>query len=278
MEFPQLGTNCALTTCKHLDFLPLKCDACSKLFCKEHIKYTEHSCENSYKKDHQVPVCPLCNKPVPVPRGQQPDIKVGEHIDRDCQSDPAVAKRKAYLNRCSLKGCKQKELIPVRCDSCRQNFCLKHRHEQDHNCSAVVRRSGTGGKTSASVKAGEAATTRAVKSSSSKVNQTKPQQTALSSIGRDLDRSRRERQQQTRAPQSIGIPRPALSEDEALALAIQASLQDQTKTQSTSSPQTTQEEEDRALAQALAESEREEQNRRRQQQGQQEKKSDCCVT
>ncbi|XP_073253782.1 AN1-type zinc finger protein 2B-like isoform X3 [Porites lutea] len=253
MEFPHLGTNCALTTCKQLDFLPLKCDACSKLFCKEHIKYTEHSCENSYKK-------------------------VGEHIDRDCQSDPALAKRKAYLNRCSLKGCKQKELIPVRCDSCRQNFCLKHRHEQDHNCSAVVRGSGTGGKTSASVKAGEAATTRAMKSSSSKVNQTKPQMTALSSIGRDLDRSRRERQQQTRAPQSTGIPRPALSEDEALALAIQASLQDQTKTQSTSSPQTTQEEEDRALAQALAESEREEQNRRRQQQRQQEKKSDCCVT
>lgn len=27
-------------------------------------------------QDFQVPVCPLCNKPVPVPRGEQPDIKV----------------------------------------------------------------------------------------------------------------------------------------------------------------------------------------------------------
>lgn len=30
----------------------------------------------SNTQDFQVPVCPLCNKPVPVPRGEQPDIKV----------------------------------------------------------------------------------------------------------------------------------------------------------------------------------------------------------
>lgn len=273
MEFPELGANCTLNTCKQLDFLPMKCDACSKLFCKDHIKYTEHSCENAYKKDFQVPVCPLCNKAVPVPRGEQPDIKVGEHIDRDCQSDPAVAKRKAYQNRCSLKGCKQKELIPVRCESCWQNFCLKHRHEQDHNCSGVVR-GASRSKTSASLKAGEAAATRAKNvASSSKVHK-KPQQTSLSSIGRDLDRSRRERQMTAPNPQPI--PQPALSEDEALALAIQASLQDQSKTKSPSPPLTTQEEEDQALARALAESEREEQKRRRQQE--QQKKSDCRVT
>lgn len=273
MEFPELGANCALLTCKQLDFLPMKCDACAKLFCKEHIKYTEHNCENAYKKDIQVPVCPLCNKAVPVPRGEQPDIKVGEHIDRDCQSDPAVAKRKAYLNRCSVKGCKQKELVPVRCESCRQNFCLKHRHEQDHSCSAAVRGSA-GSKTSASLKAGEAAAARAKNVTSSSKMSRKPQQTSLSSIGRDLDRSRRERQEQPRSHQPI--PQPAMSEDEALALAIQASLQDQSKVKPSNPPQTAQEDEDRALARALAESEREEQNRRRRQE--QERKSDCRVT
>ena len=30
----------------------------------------------AYCQDIQVPVCPLCNKAVPVPRGEQPDIKV----------------------------------------------------------------------------------------------------------------------------------------------------------------------------------------------------------
>lgn len=34
-----------------------------------------------------------------------------------------------------MKGCKQKELIPVICDRCGQNFCLRHRHAQDHACS-----------------------------------------------------------------------------------------------------------------------------------------------
>lgn len=45
-------------------------------------------------QDVQVPVCPLCNTPVPVRREEMPDIVVGEHIDRDCKSDPAQRKRK----------------------------------------------------------------------------------------------------------------------------------------------------------------------------------------
>lgn len=39
-------------------------------------------------------MCPLCSKPVPWKRGEAPDIAVGDHIDRDCQSDPAKQKRK----------------------------------------------------------------------------------------------------------------------------------------------------------------------------------------
>ena len=63
-----------------------------------------------FQQDIQVPVCPLCNQPVPVKRGQQPDIGVSNHIDNECQSDKAIKKRKVYANRCSLKGCKQKEV------------------------------------------------------------------------------------------------------------------------------------------------------------------------
>ena len=61
---------------------------------KDHIRYDDHRCASAYKKNIQVPVCPLCGQPVPVPRGETPDIKVGEHIDRHCQSDPAKRKRK----------------------------------------------------------------------------------------------------------------------------------------------------------------------------------------
>lgn len=41
-----------------------------------------------------MPVCPLCNTPVPVRRGEMPDAVVGEHIDRDCRSDPAQRQHK----------------------------------------------------------------------------------------------------------------------------------------------------------------------------------------
>uniref|UniRef100_A0A672MGU1 AN1-type domain-containing protein n=1 Tax=Sinocyclocheilus grahami TaxID=75366 RepID=A0A672MGU1_SINGR len=94
MEFPDLGEHCSEKSCKRLDFLPMKCDACEDIFCKDHITYANHKCTSSYKKDIQVPVCPLCNTPIPIRRGEMPDIKVGEHIDRDCKSDPAQRKRK----------------------------------------------------------------------------------------------------------------------------------------------------------------------------------------
>lgn len=58
-----------------------------------------------------MPVCPLCNTPIPVKRGETPDIQVSAHIDNECQSDPAKEKRKKiYTNRCSAKGCKTKEV------------------------------------------------------------------------------------------------------------------------------------------------------------------------
>ncbi len=57
---------------------------------KEHIKYDNHKCDSlKANKDFQVPLCPLCNQPVPYKRTEQPDIAMSAHIDRDCQSDPA---------------------------------------------------------------------------------------------------------------------------------------------------------------------------------------------
>ncbi|XP_077984464.1 AN1-type zinc finger protein 2A-like isoform X2 [Glandiceps talaboti] len=287
MEFPELGKHCCESTCKQLDFLPMKCDACEQIFCKDHITYQSHNCEASYKKDVQVPVCPLCNKPVPVNRGEPPDIKVSEHIDRDCQSDPAKKKRKAYSNRCNVKGCKQKELIPVICDRCHLNFCLKHRHEVDHKCQ------GFQGSGKAVSRQGAAALRRADGSSSSSSKATnavkqKPQQTTLTNYGRDLDRERRERaldrgrpRQQQPANQAYSL-QAGMTEEEAMARALQMSISDtqpkQTPQTSTNKNMTLQEQEDLALAQALAASEeeqrRESQRRRRQQQ---HKESSCSV-
>lgn len=78
MELPHIGQHCSKSDCNKLDFLPIRCDACNAMFCDEHFSYTTHNCSHAYKKDNQVPVCPLCNKPVPVSKGQQPDFVVGK--------------------------------------------------------------------------------------------------------------------------------------------------------------------------------------------------------
>lgn len=138
MELPGLGKHCSVSTCNKLDFLPIRCDACNQIYCDEHYQYAIHNCANAYKKNNQVPVCPLCNIPIPVQRGQAPDLAVGAHIDSDCQSDPARNNRKVFTNRCSSKGCKTKEVIPIVCTECKDNFCLKHRHPTDHSCEGKL--------------------------------------------------------------------------------------------------------------------------------------------
>ncbi|XP_057672509.1 AN1-type zinc finger protein 2A-like [Diorhabda carinulata] len=134
MEFPHLGKHCSKSDCNKLDFLPIKCDACNKIFCNEHYSYGTHNCANIHKKNNQVPVCPLCNRPIPVRKGEHPDYVVGTHIDNDCQSDPAKNRRKVFTNKCSFYKCKTKELLPVICEDCSKNFCIKHRHPADHAC------------------------------------------------------------------------------------------------------------------------------------------------
>ncbi|XP_031632295.1 AN1-type zinc finger protein 2A [Contarinia nasturtii] len=137
MEFPHLGRHCSEKSCNKLDFLPMSCDACLLIFCSDHFSYQKHKCTSAHKKDVQVPVCPLCSLPVPTPRGILPDISISQHIDQYCKSD----KTKIFNNKCSFRGCKKKELIPVQCGQCKLNFCLRHRHTTDHECNPKSARS-----------------------------------------------------------------------------------------------------------------------------------------
>lgn len=44
-----------------------------------------------------------------------------------------------FTNKCLKPGCKQKEMMKVICDQCHKNYCLKHRHPLDHDCSGAGR-------------------------------------------------------------------------------------------------------------------------------------------
>ncbi|KAJ8389645.1 hypothetical protein AAFF_G00115210 [Aldrovandia affinis] len=284
MEFPDLGEHCSEKSCKRLDFLPMKCDACEEIFCNDHITYANHKCTSSYKKDVQVPVCPLCNMPIPIKRGEMPDIKVGEHIDRDCRSDPAQRKRKIFTNKCSKGGCKQKEMIRVTCDQCHLNFCLKHRHPLDHDCKTDSHPIS---------KAGHVALLKSKGSSPSSAAVSGSCQSALSGLnGNARAHSISVQQSQAGAMAPALAPPPAysaihpsasfqhgLTEEQALQRALEMSLAESTRSaQPSLSPQ---EQEDLALAQALAASEEEyrrQQLRQQASQGRRSKQSTCCLS
>ncbi|XP_074823088.1 AN1-type zinc finger protein 2B isoform X1 [Natator depressus] len=257
------------------DFLPLKCDACEQIFCTDHITYTQHQCTSAYKKDVQVPVCPLCNIPIPVKKGEMPDAVVGEHIDRDCKSDPAQRKRKIFTNKCLKPGCKQREMMKVICDQCHGNFCLKHRHPLDHDCNGVGRPLS---------RAGHAAVARAQASSSVAAG--------TSSRGASRPATRPAAGPPAPAPSRGGVmvrlppsstspPAVALqnglSEDEALQRALEMSLAESAPG-SARALSSAQEEEDLALARALAASEEEYQRRQQAQaQSRSSRPSDCSM-
>uniref|UniRef100_A0AC34GTM0 AN1-type domain-containing protein n=1 Tax=Panagrolaimus sp. ES5 TaxID=591445 RepID=A0AC34GTM0_9BILA len=127
-EFPNFGKHCSKEDCKMLDFLPVICDACRDPFCVNHFQYVNHSCTKAINKDRQVPVCPICSKPVPIPQGRSPDEVINAHLDGNC----ATPSKRSIP--CDLKGCKKREFVEVSCRDCKHNFCLSHRFHEQHFC------------------------------------------------------------------------------------------------------------------------------------------------
>ncbi|XP_013191362.1 AN1-type zinc finger protein 2A [Amyelois transitella] len=198
MEFPHIGKNCSYQACNKLDFLPMKCGACSEVFCSDHFAYAKHDCPEPNTRDVQVPVCPLCGAPVPGRRGEPPDVAVSAHIDNQCTSDPARERRKkVFTNRCSHKGCKTKEMVPLVCSECSLNYCLKHRHTTDHACE---------GKLAAKRRQAANAAKARLKAAENRVNANPPAATPVTSFSEVQGN---------------------MTEDEALAHALALSLQEQ---------------------------------------------------
>uniref|UniRef100_A0A914Z5I6 AN1-type domain-containing protein n=1 Tax=Panagrolaimus superbus TaxID=310955 RepID=A0A914Z5I6_9BILA len=127
-EFPNFGKHCSKEDCNMLDFLPVICDACREPYCVNHFQYLNHSCTKAKNKDRQVPVCPICCKPVPIPQGRSPDEVINAHLDGNC----ATPSKRSIP--CDLKGCKKREFVEVSCRECKHNFCLSHRFHEQHFC------------------------------------------------------------------------------------------------------------------------------------------------
>ncbi|KAJ7383996.1 AN1-type zinc finger protein 1 [Desmophyllum pertusum] len=104
-EFPELGKHCDVQTCKRLDFLPFLCNGCSGTFCLEHRSKASHSCT------------------------------VGDQKDEENSAKPLITTENRL--ECAFEECTSHELVPVICEHCHNNYCLRHRHQVDHQCPVL---------------------------------------------------------------------------------------------------------------------------------------------
>ena len=74
-----IGRNCAVKSCRQLDFLPFTCDACHEVYCLEHRQYQSHSCTKAGQKETTAIVCPLCAKAIKLSPDEDPNVAFERH-------------------------------------------------------------------------------------------------------------------------------------------------------------------------------------------------------
>eukprot|EP00281_Chroomonas_sp_CCMP1168_P007399 CAMPEP_0206265320 /NCGR_PEP_ID=MMETSP0047_2-20121206/29923_1 /ASSEMBLY_ACC=CAM_ASM_000192 /TAXON_ID=195065 /ORGANISM="Chroomonas mesostigmatica_cf, Strain CCMP1168" /LENGTH=159 /DNA_ID=CAMNT_0053693189 /DNA_START=55 /DNA_END=530 /DNA_ORIENTATION=+ len=158
MEFPELIHACSHRGCPEKnDFLPFTCSGCGKQFCVEHQRAEDHDCPVAPREDKRAPTCPMCMQAVTIMPGEDANAVIDKHIRAGCPTSAVKTKQ----NKCTFKGCREKEFIPISCKLCKQPFCLKHRFETDHDCPANKKPAPGAAQQAASSVAGMAAAARA---------------------------------------------------------------------------------------------------------------------
>ncbi|PNH09481.1 Zinc finger AN1 and C2H2 domain-containing stress-associated protein 16 [Tetrabaena socialis] len=82
-----VGEHCSRLDCRQVDFLPFKCDCCSRIYCLEHRSYSAHACPLAGSKDTTVIVCPICAKSVRLAPSQDANAVFDAHTRTDCDPD-----------------------------------------------------------------------------------------------------------------------------------------------------------------------------------------------
>lgn len=102
MELPHLGQQCEV--CRRNDYLPFKCTHCDKIVCVDHRN--DHGLECSLNKAHYEVT---------------PDVLDSASIKQACD----------YCRKITLK------LELVECQHCKEQHCLYHRHQVQHDCKQL---------------------------------------------------------------------------------------------------------------------------------------------
>lgn len=142
-----IGSHCSVGACAQVDFLPFTCDCCSGVFCLQHRSYDAHECPRAGGKDRRVLQCPLCRQLVRWTAEQdvnevwEDHVRSGKCAPDDGKSSSTASgpqQKKKKKKRCAADGCREVLLTSnsFHCATCRQDVCLRHRFEGDHDCAA----------------------------------------------------------------------------------------------------------------------------------------------
>jgi len=74
------------------------------------------------------------------------------HDNPSAECENATSHKQFSSSKCNYQDCKNRELIPVTCDFCNKEFCLIHRHQQDHECEKLEKSKNVESKTAILVK------------------------------------------------------------------------------------------------------------------------------
>jgi hypothetical protein len=132
-----VGRQCSHPSCHLVDFLPFKCQHCANSFCADHFKPASHSCTkydearyNRVAPDCEYASCtlcyllvqfslcsgPLCNEPVPIPPGEDPNIRMERHLAIDCSVTTGRSQKASASPKCARPKCGKLLFAQIQCD------------------------------------------------------------------------------------------------------------------------------------------------------------------
>jgi hypothetical protein len=101
------------------------------------------------QQDVVAPQCPICGAIVTknlrdVATGAvSPDAAIDAHLNSGACTGPSSSATDGQPEggkntaACSMRGCKQREVLPLVCKGCDTVYCVKHRHGDSHACPAL---------------------------------------------------------------------------------------------------------------------------------------------
>jgi len=115
------GVHCALKECNQLDFLPFQCEICEKQFCQNH--YLFHGCHQNETNAN--------------------NSNNNNNNNNNTKNNNSKSKSSNVIRKfsCSARRCKSKEFVKFVCNKCHQNYCVKHRSPNSHQCDDIQKQS-----------------------------------------------------------------------------------------------------------------------------------------